>query len=598
ILAVVWAYVYFVVDPRINFDRAWVPFYFEESFFAQLVRRPGGLLHYAAAFTLQLDQFRGTGALVTTLLVGILGCVFWKPLPRQKVFWCLVPILPGLTVLAVETRYAEAAYELAFGILIASLMLLAFKNLRSGSSLARGTVFVLFSIVVLWIGGGLPALAFVVSVLVIEMRRTRSLAISRFYAAWTLVIVGYALTHWNALARELVGTRSDAVASLARSLAYLSVPLLGALCSVKFSQPAVQPGSKSCDSISCYTKKGFIESCVLERRKRIFLIVASGVAGVVLCFISDKGARLSSRIELAARECRWEEVLQSARKLKTWPSPVVRLAIARALYHTGKLHQELFAYPQVKGVEILPWLRESLDICDLLADTMLELGQVNLADHFAHESLELKGERPHTLWQLARIYVLKDQPKAASVFLKRLSHIPFHRTRAEKRLQLIRSDPALSNEPDISRIRSLRVTTDIADSGLPTETVLNQCLSSNRRNRMAFELLIAHYLLEDRPEPVVKSLDSLGEFGIWQTPRHIEEAILLYNSIASDTNAVHVTRPISADTNRRFERFRATMAAHGGRASEARTALVREFGDTYWYYHFFGQTYGAAIDIR
>jgi hypothetical protein len=299
------------------------------------------------------------------------------------------------------------------------------------------------------------------------------------------------------------------------------------------------------------------------------------------------------RIESDARQSRWERVLETARGLPVRPRAAARLRISQALFHTGRLTKEMFAFAQWRGADLLPSMKDGMDVCYPLSETLLELGQVNLAEHFAHEALEVNGERPELLWLLARINVLKDRAQAARVFLNRLRKVPFHRKEAEHRLLALEADPTLAGEPDIARIRPLRVDSDYAESGIPPEMLLHQLLQANRRNRMAAEYLMAHYLLSGQTERIVRDLGVLDDVGAWETPRHIEEAILLHAAAQMGQGVDLRGRRISAGTLRRFEQIQEMLSRNGGKAAGIEAALLRDFGDTFWFYSLLGQTLGG-----
>lgn len=595
-LTFVWGWVYYWVDPRLIYERGWAPFYLEWPFFVRAAGRPGGLIAYAGAYVLQFYQLRAVGSLITTALTAliVISCskVFRPTSTAEKV----LSLVPGFAALVLATRYSGRLIDAYAGFLLAIFLFMGWRKLKLAFPRWQTATTVVGSAVALWVGGILPALSFAIAAGIAAVTR-KALAVA--WPCWlpAVGVAGFWAVNWRHLTKDAFGLQSDAVTLATRIVLFASLVVLSSLWALRARVPATENmlprENPITGSRAGVRSAGPRSSC----SGKLVLAATIIVGSAALFLVTDRQARLLGLIELAALEQRWQEVLTAASKVKAGPTPVVRLAIARALFHTGKLHKELFSYPQRKGVEVLPWLKEGLEICDLLGDTMLELGQINLAEHFVHESLELKGERPRTLWQLARIYALKDEPKAAAVFLNRLARVPFHRARAEKRLEMLKSNPTLSAEPDISRIRPLRVTTDIAESGLPTEVILTQCLSSNKRNRMAFELLLAHYLLEGKLEQLVKNLDMLGEFGIWETPRHIEEAILLYNSISSTPAGLPAERRLSNASVQKFEQFRAIVAAKGG-ADVAKEELSSKFGDTYWFYYLFGQTYGNATVRR
>jgi hypothetical protein len=224
------------------------------------------------------------------------------------------------------------------------------------------------------------------------------------------------------------------------------------------------------------------------------------------------------------------------------------------------------------------------------AQTLLELGQVNLAEHMAHESLELAGARPETLRLLAQINILKDLPGAARVFLNRLRLTPFHRREAERQLQLLAADPGGANQPELSAIRTRLPRTDDPDAGLPTESLLRQLLKANPTNRMAFDFLLAHQLLNSHLDELPADLGRLDGFRDPVLPRPCEEALLLYRDRAPAKPLDLRGRQIRPATIERYRHFSDLIRRHQGQPELAYAALATEFGDTFWFYTLFGET--------
>lgn len=591
----VWVYVCFWIHPPLLYDHAWKPFYMEKDFFARAVSQPGGLIAYAAAFLGQLNQFSAAGALVTAAIIGLLGSAAANTVRRNAIIVSLCAVTPGLAILVMEGRYAHGVYDVGLGALLAAGAWFVSRRFGQAAGWLLFCLVLAISAALYWLAGAIFANVFVLSASIIATRSKSSILGAWPYWLVTAIVLAIDVLNSQQLAKEFMTGRPDMPTIFAKGLIYLYLPVIAGLApKIPGTSDSPKP-SHLPESASHSSGKEPPVATPFSRRDGSVLALTLVVAAIVLRLTFDGQTKLLGSIKLAALEHNWDAALTLARELKTEPTPVVRLAIARALYHQGKLNKELFSFPQRKGVEILPSLREGLEVCDLLADTMIELGQVNLAEHFAHESLELEGERPRTLWQLGRIYVLKDQPKAAAVFLKRLSLVPFHRTRALERLIALERDPALSSEPDIARVRSLRVTNDIADSGLPTEVVVRQCLGSNKSNRMAFEFMLAHYLLETNLDQLAKNVEFLGDYGVWETPRHIEEALLLRDSLAGTNQATPSRRPTSAPVAQRFELLRNTLRANNGKVDGIEGVLMRDFGDTYWFYHLFGRTFGAKV---
>jgi hypothetical protein len=323
----------------------------------------------------------------------------------------------------------------------------------------------------------------------------------------------------------------------------------------------------------------------------------TAIAVIWLTF--DARSKALIRIDYDAERGRWEDVLRTAARLSHYPI-ATRLQINRALSHTGRLTSDLFAFPQQSGLDLLPSLKAGLDVCTPLSDTLLELGQVNLAEHMAHEALEVRGGRPWLLERLALINILKDRPLAARVFLNRLAKVPFWHVRAGRLLEALDKDPALTARPDLAKVRESMVKSDIADHQFRTEDLLRQSVQANRRNRMAIEFLLANFLLTLQVDQVVQNVKLIEGLTMGRTdmPRHLEEAILIHQRIKGGRSVDLQGWQLRDDTVRRFERFQEIIDRNQGQTAGLDRILARGFGDTFWYYYLYGQTRGPRSLTR
>jgi hypothetical protein len=282
----------------------------------------------------------------------------------------------------------------------------------------------------------------------------------------------------------------------------------------------------------------------------------------------------------------YERVLAVARGLTREQMDVSSEArLHLALYHTGRLGQEVFSYRNQSGWDLLPGLGGGLESCRAQSETLLELGLVGDAEHLAHEALENEGERPELLRVLAQVNVLKDRPRAARVFLSVLGQIPFQRRWARTWLRNLEGNPRLTGNPALDAIRPLMPTNDLAHEGLPAEGLLVQLLRCNPTNKMAFEYLMAEYLMNSEVKKLVDRLGQLDSFKYATIPRHYEEAVLLCQQTRSATVELH-GRSIRPETIERFRRFTEAMNQRVLDTDEGRRAMARDFGDTFWYYYF------------
>ena len=115
---------------------------------------------------------------------------------------------------------------------------------------------------------------------------------------------------------------------------------------------------------------------------------------------------------------------------------------------------------------------------------------------------------------------------------------------------------------------------------------------------MAFEYLMALYLLTKQLDKFVLNLECLSDFGYTEIPELYEEAILLYEAHTKKSVDLKGGR-ISAQTHQRTHNFSDILSTFYGSDRRAATLsgtnkvtafndLAKKYGDTYLFYYFFG----------
>jgi hypothetical protein len=216
---------------------------------------------------------------------------------------------------------------------------------------------------------------------------------------------------------------------------------------------------------------------------------------------------------------------------------------------------------------------------------------MNLAESALTESLIRLGERPIILKRLAMINMVKADSGAARVYLGALSKTLFHADWANNYLARLQSDPNLSMDDQIQHLRDIMMETDYGFTNYVPEKILLALLQKNRYNRMAFEYLMAWYLLTKQLDKFVQNLDRLDDFDYPEIPRHYEEAILIYE-VLTGAKVDLKGRQISQRTYQRARGFSDIRVRFPGDNKEAKIqamlATAPYFGETYFFYYNFG----------
>jgi hypothetical protein len=330
---------------------------------------------------------------------------------------------------------------------------------------------------------------------------------------------------------------------------------------------------------------------LVEMAKTV-MIVAVIVAAAHESFDARENAL--RRVDYFANVGMWQEALDAAGQAPA-DDFFVRYDVTRALYHTRRLLPDMFRYPQQNDYPLGVWLptdgpAERGRALVKTGDLYYELGLLNSAEHMADDAAACGGRRPWLLQRLALVYLGKGRVPAARIYLGAASADMVYGPWARARIETLAGDPTLGTDAEVQRLRSVAIETDLYPAHVithaDTEPVLLALLEKNPGNRMAFEYLMVHYMLTRQIKQVAMNLHRLPEFGYADAPRPCAEAAAMFLTKAN------VSLPgvaISAETTRRMRRFQELIATCGpdGRL-KAKAALTAEFGDTYWFYFFFG----------
>lgn len=104
---------------------------------------------------------------------------------------------------------------------------------------------------------------------------------------------------------------------------------------------------------------------------------------------------------------------------------------------------------------------------------------------------------------------------------------------------------------------------------------------------MAFEYLMAYYLLDGNLEEIYSNVSKFNLFGNSQFPRYIQEALIFGAAVNQKLDYNQVKNLINPLIFKRFMEYRQIILNHNGNNSIAKQYLRGSFSDTYWYYFMF-----------
>jgi hypothetical protein len=559
-------YVWLRVEPRLEYYSYGPYFYRHHAFWEKFLNRPGGLADYAGVFLAQLNCLNWLGALVFTLSEFVVlvatRCCLIRISGRAPGLFVLVPLF---ALLLLRNRYGCSVPTLTVGLILgltvsAAHLQLPWRSpwlLTAVAGLISGVLFFVAGIWTTLLYAGLCCLF-----IFIQLRnRPAGLSCLALASAAPLLV----LTAGNVDIAGLFKPWPEGVDWVLAAVLYASVPVTGAVLAF-LPKPSTAPPMPGRWFQNRWHGQAVAVSALLL-----------GWTAVWLTF--DSRPKFLAEIDRAASCAQYNTVLSAASRIRALNDPA-KIRLQLALYHTGRLAEDLFSFHDM--IEEAP--SRIAEISRAQSELLFELGLVNDAEHMASEALVMEGDRPDLLRLLARINLLKDRPQAAQVFLNVLSLIPFQGERANANWPKVDPQRLAVQHASLTQRSTLLLTNDVLHEGLPFGRLLDVLLVANPTNQMAFEYVMAEYLLELDLKNAVEHLTLLDNFNYARVPRPYEEALLLFQQLARVQVELkgHTVRP---ETTQRFRQFKEAAKQFGG-TPEDLAVMAAKFGDTYWYYYY------------
>jgi hypothetical protein len=568
-----------IVNAR-HFSSGWL-------FLKEHLAYPGGPVGYLSALLSQGYYYSWLGALIITLVAWLLCVVTRKFIAiagsnHSRVI-CYIPAL-GLLI-SYNRYYHLVCYHhqldmfMALLAVIWSLVIYAKISVRVDK--ARAAIFLGMFIILYYIAGG-ASLLFAVLVSAYEISTRRRLLSGGLY-----IVIGAALV-WLAGVCVLEKEIKEAYLYLTPLYWELGDSILNnfakvtMLCLYFLSLMLV---------ILISPSQGLVKKKLSRfKHKRVLQYIVLAVITLLSVFLSsDIRKRNYSKMVYLLHHKMWNQILDHARQNPlTFYALFYNHCVNRALYHTGRLGDEMFRYPQKQGSLLPPMDHENFR--DFIGvDFFLEFGHINLAEKKAYESLETFGLHPRVLKNLALINIAKGQTETARIFLSVLRKDLIYGREAKNLLNCLDKDPQLSDNREIQHLHSVAMTKDKDHPIFPeheAEILFLHVLEGNRYNRMAFEYLMSFYMQTGELKKLANNIMRLDDFDYNGIPRHYEEAILTYEMITGEKMDLH-GRLISNEAKRRFNEFGKSYTVVHKNNGLGLDNLRARFGDTFYFYYIF-----------
>jgi hypothetical protein len=245
---------------------------------------------------------------------------------------------------------------------------------------------------------------------------------------------------------------------------------------------------------------------VASRRKAtapsvVFQTVVFALVAVVMGSLVWKNANLKAekvmRYDFMARFQQWNRILDAINTEK--PNNQIGVTVQNlALGMHGMLADHLFNYNQNGLLGLLPDVGTDAISPLPTAEAFYQLGMVTVAQRTVFEAQEAildfqKSARCYK--RLAQTNLILGSYEVARKYLTALQQTLFYRDWANETLPLLGDEAAIAQHPEYGRLRQMAYKEDFYFGDHVTAEMLENLYHSNTDNRLAYQYLLAYYLL-------------------------------------------------------------------------------------------------------
>jgi len=572
-------YYLLVFDSSIYYHHHQPMFLFDSTYLKEFLLYPGGLIEGITQFFLQFLYFNLPGALFISALSISIFIIVYKLIKKIGNFKysLILSFLPVILLLIIQNHY-NFPLIITVKYLFALFFFLVYVKIPNRYK----TSIIFLSCSIYYILGGWTYLFYVVLCTLHELLFSKDRG-KYIHAGFN--VVGYLIFPYIAARYFFMITLKEAYLYIAPYefyhapfffkpnlyfyLFFLSLPMLktGLFVYSKYIKAKIKKQKKLLSRLHYILAQS------------IFIILAGAF---ILIFSFDRGEKKKIQIDCLAEQGQWQELLSLSREINECDR-LVNFNVNRALYHTGQLLDNLFVYPQLLGTDGL-FINKIIasQVAIPASDLYFDLGHINAAQVMAYEGQTKFKYNPRILKRLVLTNIINEKydiaEKFSDILNKSILHkkwVKYYKNYLFNKL-LIKSDSLIQ----LKRIQKPKFDFFIANKS-PNQDLIG-LLKENENNKMAFEYLMAYYLLECRLGNLAQHLDKFKKLGYRKFPRHIEEALLLIMPIFQSKN-IMIEYSINPQTIEQFNRFNMIYAKSKNKV-KAKEALEKEFHNTYWYY--------------
>ena len=217
--------------------------------------------------------------------------------------------------------------------------------------------------------------------------------------------------------------------------------------------------------------------------------------------------------DFMARHQQWNRILETINVEK--PNNQIGVTVQNlALAMHGMLTNHLFDYNQNGILGLLPDFGTDATSPLPTSEALYQLGMITVAQRTVFEAQEAildfqKSARCYK--RLAQTNLILGNYEVARKYLTALQKTLFYRDWATETLPLLGDEKAIAKHPEYGRLRQMSYKENFFFGGHVTPDMLESLYFSNQDNRLAYEYLVAYYMLTGDRENYTKLLRHLNK---------------------------------------------------------------------------------------
>jgi hypothetical protein len=578
----VFVFLFTYVKPELTYHLQQLGFSTSKTFFIEMAGYPGGIAEYISILLFQFSYSSYFGSIVNAVLFFVLLFLSDRLFHRRRsAIDTFLLFCPPIIVVMLMLDYTSHPVFPVLAILLFLFFKFAMKSLgRRVHKVIRFGLLTIFLAAFYYIAGGFLFLVLCLSLLIWMLF---SLKIKKdFPEILYVILVAYVIPKFAPYVFFI--TEKDAFLHFVPYFCNYKPDIL--LYASVLSLPAILvlqlPLRFRLENLGI--KKSFLKSEWFQLIQTFMMI---GVLVYSLFYNFEEKGLLQHKIQIdkLAHERKWDEVLKLA-KNHPFNDRVTQFHVNRALYFTGTMSDSLFTFPQSWGLDGLFLTRYfSEDMLLPSTELFFDLAYINEAIHYGNEAIAQNENSPLVIEQLILANIASDKMEAARLYVNVFKDFPVYRQKAFEYEKYLDGEGYTEIDSVIIQKRKLRPFTDFrVTRQKPSEDLLN-ILLDRQQNRMAYEYLMACFLLENDLASFMKYYTLGRKLNYDKVPSLYQQAILLYSYELSRSRgrALGNLRFDKSVVNE-FKQYLSIFEKNNGDLEAAKPELELLFGNTYWFY--------------